>query len=66
MPHPRKLLALGATLFALLAPAVAPAQLITIKTLPLAQGDQFGFLPSANEAMGGVSKIGRASCRERV
>ena len=55
MPHPRKLLALGATLFALLAPAVAPAQLITIKTLPLAQGDQFGFLPSANEAMGGVS-----------
>ena len=55
MTHPRKLSALGATLLALLAPAVAPAQLITIKTLPLAQGDQFGFLPSANEAMGGVS-----------
>src|SRR3954468_8386383 len=55
MPHPRKLSALGATLPALPAPVVAPAQLISIKTLPLAQGDQFGFFPSANEAMGGVS-----------
>jgi len=55
MSHPRKLPALGATLLALLAPAVAPAQVITIKTLPLAQGDQFGFFPSANDAMGGVS-----------
>jgi hypothetical protein len=55
MPHSRKLSALSATLFALLAPAVATAQLIAIKTLPLAQGDQFGFFPSANEAMGGVS-----------
>ena len=55
MPHPRKLSALGATMVALLAPAVAPAQLIAIKTLPLARGDQFGFFPSANEAMGGVS-----------
>lgn len=55
MPDPRKLSVLGATLVALLAPAVAAAQLIAIKTLPLAQGDQFSFLPSANEAMGGVS-----------
>lgn len=55
MPHPRKLSALGATLIALFVPAVARAQLIGIKTLPLAQGDQFRFFPSANEAMGGVS-----------
>ena len=55
MHRSRKLSALGATLIALLVPAVAPAQLIAIKTLPLAQGDQFGFFPSANDAMGGVS-----------
>ena len=55
MSQSRKLFALGATLIALILPAVAPAQLITIKTLPLAQGDQFGFFPSVNEAMGGVS-----------
>lgn len=35
------------------APAVA--QLIPIKTLPIATGDQFNFFPSANQAMGGVS-----------
>jgi hypothetical protein len=33
----------------------ADAQLIPIKTAPVAEGDQFGFLPSANLAMGGVS-----------
>jgi hypothetical protein len=33
----------------------AAAQLIPIKTVPLAEGDQFGFLPSANLAMAGVS-----------
>ena len=55
MPDPRKLSVLGATLVALLAPAVAAAQLIAIKTLPLAQGEQFSFFPSANDAMGGVS-----------
>lgn len=36
-------------------PAASPAQLIPIKTLPLATGEQFNFFPSANEAMGGVS-----------
>ena len=55
MPDPRKLPVLGATLVALLAPAIAAAQLIAIKTLPLAQGEQFSFFPSANDAMGGVS-----------
>ena len=38
-----------------LAAHAASAQLIAIKTLPLAQGEQFGFFPSVNEAMGGVS-----------
>src|SRR4051812_4604710 len=41
-------------LCAIIAPA-ASAQLIAIKTLPLAQGEQFAFFPSVNEAMGGVS-----------
>jgi hypothetical protein len=36
------------------APA-AHAQLIAIKTLPIADGEQFNFFPSANQAMGGVS-----------
>jgi hypothetical protein len=31
------------------------AQLIPVKTAPVAEGDQFGFLPSANLAMGGIS-----------
>jgi hypothetical protein len=33
----------------------ASAQLIPIKTLPIALGDQFAFFPSANDPMGGVS-----------
>ena len=33
----------------------AAAQLIAIKTVPVAEGDQFGFLPSANLGMAGVS-----------
>jgi len=33
----------------------ASAQLIPIKTLPIAQSPQFNFFPSANEAMGGVT-----------
>jgi hypothetical protein len=41
---------------ALLVPAaIAPAQLIQIKTVPVAQGDQFDIFPSRNWAMGGVS-----------
>lgn len=39
---------------AFLAPA-ASAQVITIKTLPIAEGDQFTFFPSANFGMAGVS-----------
>jgi hypothetical protein len=33
----------------------AVAQLIPIKTVPVAEGDQFGFFPSANLGMAGVS-----------
>ena len=33
----------------------AAAQLISIKTVPVAEGDQFGFLPSMNLGMAGVS-----------
>ena len=41
---------------AFLVPATtAPAQLIQIKTVPVAQGDQFDIFPSRNWAMGGVS-----------
>ena len=35
--------------------AVAPAQIVHVKTTPLAEGDQFTFLPSATRAMGGVT-----------
>ena len=34
---------------------VVPAQVISIKTVPIAQGDQFQFFPSNNLGMGGVS-----------
>lgn len=41
---------------ALLLPATSvPGQLIQIKTVPVAQGDQFDIFPSRNLAMGGVS-----------
>jgi hypothetical protein len=40
---------------ALVLPAISPAQLIQIKTVPVAQGDQFDIFPSRNMAMGGVS-----------
>jgi hypothetical protein len=36
-------------------PHPGAAQLIAIKTLPIAQGDQFDIFPSANVGMGGVS-----------
>jgi hypothetical protein len=41
--------------FVLSAPRVAVAQLIQIKTLPIADGDQWRFFPSANVGLGGVS-----------
>lgn len=53
-----------AILAIIVAPTLAVAQYIPIKTLPLAQGDQFSFLPSANDAMGGVSIALRDSLRD--
>jgi len=63
MPILKSLCALRSTLRALRSPLYAmsiaatsaSAQLIPIKTLPIAQSDQFNFFPSANEAMGGVT-----------
>lgn len=40
---------------ALAAPNATRAQLITVKTAPIADGGQFAFLPSANLGMGGLS-----------
>src|ERR1051325_3946958 len=34
---------------------VAAAQIIQIKTLPLTEGDQWRFFPSANQGLGGIS-----------
>jgi len=53
MPRLTRHAILVASLIALARPATA--QLIPIKTLPIAIGDQFAFFPSANDAMGGVS-----------
>lgn len=53
MPRFTRPLVLLASLTTLARPA-AP-QVIPIKTLPIATGDQFAFFPSANDAMGGVS-----------
>jgi hypothetical protein len=58
MPFRTSLHTPRATLYALAMlalPVVASAQIISIKTLPIALGDQFNFFPSANQAMGGVS-----------
>src|ERR1043165_7835191 len=46
-------LALSA-LFLMTAPTLG-AQLISIKTVPIAQGDQFDIFPSQHRGMGGVS-----------
>jgi len=40
---------------ALIAPSATRAQLITVKTAPIADGGQFAFLPSANLGLGGLS-----------
>jgi hypothetical protein len=37
------------------ASTIADAQVIAIKTMPIAEGDQFAFLPSANLGMGGAA-----------
>ena len=49
----RRAARLSTLLLALAAPAAA--QLITIRTVPVAQGDQFAMFPSHNLGMGGVS-----------
>ncbi|MDQ3949214.1 MAG: hypothetical protein M3282_02620 [Gemmatimonadota bacterium] len=58
--HARSWLHAGATaacvaVFSSLLCGTAAAQLISIKTVPVAEGDQFAFLPSANLGMAGVS-----------
>jgi hypothetical protein len=40
---------------ALIVPTAIPAQLIAVKTAPIADGGQFAFLPSSNSGMGGLS-----------
>ena len=51
-PRPPNLAAIFLTL---LTPALAQAQVIPIKTVPLAAGDQFRIFPSQNLGMGRVS-----------
>src|SRR6059058_1563217 len=46
---------LSTLLLALALPGPASAQLISIKTVPIAQGDQFEIFPSNNLGMGSVS-----------
>ncbi|MFN2566490.1 MAG: hypothetical protein ABR499_15950 [Gemmatimonadaceae bacterium] len=58
--HAHSWLRAGATLACVAVSAPLPcgtaaAQLIPIKTVPVAEGDQFAFFPSANLAMAGVS-----------
>ena len=36
-------------------PTAVDAQVVQIKTLPIAEGDQFAFFPSANQGMAGLS-----------
>src|SRR6476660_3467432 len=54
MPYPLRF----ALVLAALAPvalSAAHAQLIAVKTAPIADGGQFAFLPSANLGLGGLS-----------
>lgn len=52
-PSGLRAVCLAAPLFCLVSPA--RAQLIPIKTIPIAQGDQFQIFPSNNLGLGGVS-----------
>ena len=54
-PSPRALLLALSTSLCALSPSVAHAQLIPIKTVPIADGDQFNFFPSSNAGMAGVN-----------
>jgi hypothetical protein len=47
-----------------LAPRMSDAQLIPVKTIPLAEGEQFGFFPTPNLGMAGVSIALRDSMRD--
>ncbi|MGH7623150.1 MAG: hypothetical protein ACREMU_12480, partial [Gemmatimonadaceae bacterium] len=53
--RPPQLLAALAVFALLAAPSLARGQVIQIKTLPIAEGDQWRIFPSANAAMGDVS-----------
>ena len=52
-PSGLRVVCLAAPLFCLVSPA--RAQLIPIKTIPIAQGDQFQIFPSNNLGLGGIS-----------
>jgi hypothetical protein len=54
VPAAHRIIALLVVALAGLA-APLPAQLISVKTLPIAQGDQFDFFPSRNQGMASVS-----------
>lgn len=43
-----------AAVLTLAPPGVAPGQLISLKTIPVAAGNQFQLFPSQNQAMGGI------------
>src|SRR5437763_13188505 len=47
--------AMPATLAIAFAAQAASAQMIQIKTLPITEGDQWRFFPSANQGLGGIS-----------
>ncbi|HEV2671671.1 MAG TPA: hypothetical protein VGU74_11295, partial [Gemmatimonadales bacterium] len=53
-PSGLRAVCLAVPLLCCISPSAA-AQLIPIKTIPIAQGDQFQLFPSDNLGMGGVS-----------
>ena len=55
MKAPKKTTANLSLLFLVLFISTAPAQLISIKTVPIATGDQFMIFPSQNLGMGNIS-----------
>ncbi len=53
--HTRRIArAVAAAVLLLSCPGVATGQLISLKTVPIAAGDQFQLFPSQNQAMGGI------------
>ncbi len=55
MKNRKKFAASLSLLFLLIFISIAPAQLISIKTVPIATGDQFMIFPSQNLGMGNIS-----------